>query len=805
MQSLLNKSATSLIMKIKYLYIFLMLLCCSTILLSCGNNANDSSSIKGEPVYLNPNASIDDRIDDLLSKMTLEEKAMQLNAASIRKTAAVEEGVEPIEESIEEQIKNGIGFIENTFDQRLPEQSVAMVNSLQKYLKEETRLGIPAIIGTECLHGHAGRNSTVFPTPLAMASSWNPELVNEVFDVIGREARARGGHEAHTPVLDIGRDPRWGRIEETYGEDTYLTTQMALAIISGLQGGTTGNPGSTHIISSPKHFAGYGQVEGGRNFAATPIDTKVLHDEILPPFKAVVEQTNALGMMASHCEVGGVAAHGNRWLLTDLLRDTWGFKGVIVSDYNDIKRLEEFHHMAATPQEAAKLGLMAGMDIDLPSSSAFQYLKEVVEAYPELEEQLDASVRRILRLKFMLGLFENPFTETEGVTSFIGNEKHVELAEKMASESIVLLKNKDMLLPLDVKEIKSIAVIGPNANSDEMGTYSINNDHVVNILKGITKYVGSSVKVNHAEGCKIADFENIDGQDAIIEYSESEEKESIKQAIDVVKRSDVAIVCVGGNLKTSREAFYRPGIAGDRSSIDLLSNQKQLVLDAIKTGKPVIVVLMGGRPYAIPEIAEKAAAIVNTFYLGQTNGDALAKVIFGDVNPSGKLTISFLHSAGQIPYYYSMKANSFYKGYWETPPTPVYAFGHGLSYTSFEYANLIIEKQTFEVNEAVKFSVKVKNTGERAGAEVVQIYFRDKVASVTRPAKLLVRFEKVWLKAGEEKTLTFSLNPVTDLSFTGIELKRIVEPGEFTLMVGSASDDIRLERAFSMKQGSKDS
>ncbi|KJF43539.1 hypothetical protein LH29_15145 [Draconibacterium sediminis] len=768
-------------------------------LTSCENNSGSDESSSEQEIYKNPEASIEDRIDDLLSKMTLEEKAMQLNAATIRKSAAVEEGVEPIEKSIEDQIKNGIGFIENTFDERRPEQSVAMVNSLQKYLKEETRLGIPAIIGTECLHGHAGRNSTVFPTPLAMASSWNTELLNEVFDVIGREARARGGHEAHTPVLDIGRDPRWGRIEETYGEDTYLVSEMAKAIISGLQGGADGNPGTTHIISSPKHFAGYGQVEGGRNFAATPIDAKVLHDEILPPFKAAVEQTNALGMMASHCEVGGVAAHGNKWLLTDLLRDTWGFKGVIVSDYNDIKRLEEFHHMAATPQEAAKLGLLAGMDIDLPSSSAFQYLKEVVEQNPELEEQLDASVRRILRLKFMLGLFENPFTETEGVKAFIGNEKHVALAEKMATESIVLLKNEDNLLPLNSKKIKSIAVVGPNANSDEMGTYSIENDNVVNILKGITKYVGTAVKVNYAEGCKIADFTKVDGNDAIIEFTEAEESNSIKKAIDVVKKSDVAIVCVGGNLKTAREAFYRVGIAGDRSTIDLLSNQKKLVLDAIATGKPVIVVLMGGRPFAIPEIAEKATAIVNTFYLGQTNGDALAKVIFGDVNPSGKLTISFLHSAGQIPYYYSMKGNSNYKGYWETPPAPVYAFGHGLSYTSFEYTNLNIEKEAFNLDEAVNFSVKVKNTGNRDGAEVVQIYFRDKVASVTRPAKQLVRFEKVWLKAGEEKTLTFSLIPETDLSFTGVEMKRIVETGEFNLMAGSASDDIRLEKVFSLK------
>jgi beta-glucosidase len=789
-------------MKNKNYNILLLLAICGIFIISCGVNSqisNDKNPQNNESTYKNPNASIEDRVNDLLSKMTLQEKAQQLNSASIRKTAATEEGVEPIESSIEEQIKNGIGFIENTFDQRTPDKSVEMVNSLQQFLKDKTRLGIPAIIGTECLHGHAGRNSTFFPTPLAMASSWNTKLVNEVFDVIGREARARGGQEAHTPVLDIGRDPRWGRIEETYGEDTYLTTQMGLSIISGLQGGTTGNPGLTHIIASPKHFAGYGQVEGGRNFAATPIDSRVLFDEILPPFKAVVEQTNALGMMASHCEVEGVPAHGNKWLLNDLLRDMWGFKGIVVSDYNDIKRLEEFHHIAATPQDAAMIALIAGMDIDLPSSSAYKYLKDVVEKNPALVKQLDASVRRILRLKFMLGLFENPFTETKGVTEFIGNKQHVALAEKIATESIVLLKNNNNLLPLNLKEIKNIAVIGPNAKSDEMGTYTLKNDNVVNILNGITKYVGNSANVTYAEGCKIAKFETKNGLDALVEYTEAEESESIEKAIDLVKKSDVAIVVVGGNLKTSREAFYQPGIAGDRSTIDLLSNQNKLVMDAIATGKPVIVVLMGGRPYAIPEIAEKATAILNTFYLGQTNGDALAKVIFGAVNPSGKLTISFLHSAGQIPFYYSMKANSFYKGYWETPPTPVYAFGHGLSYTKFDYSDLNIEKKVFGINEAVKFSLKVKNTGKVDGYEVAQIYFRDKVASITRPAKLLVRFEKVWLKAGEEKTLTFSLDPVKDLSFTGVEMKKVVEPGEFNLMVGSASDNIRLEKVFILK------
>lgn len=785
----------------KFLLLVFLFIACGIIFLSAKISVKpESASLDIEfPIYKNAEVNIESRVNDLLARMTLEEKVAQLNAATLRKSASVEEGVEPLEKSIEEQVKHGIGFVENTFDQRLPDQSVTLVNGLQKYLKEKTRLGIPAIIGTECLHGHAGRNSTVFPAPLAMACSWNTKLLNQAFDIVGREARARGGHEAHTPVLDIGRDPRWGRIEETYGEDTYLTTQMGLAIISGLQGGNSGNPGLTHIISSPKHFAGYGQVEGGRNFAATPIDSKVLHDEILPPFKEVVSKTNALGMMASHCEVEGVAAHGNKWLLTDLLRQEWGFKGVVVSDYNDIKRLEEFHHMAATVQDAAKLGLLAGMDIDLPSSAAYVYLKEVIEGDKALLPYLDESVKRILRLKFMLGLFENPYTEIKNVNDFVGNKDHVAIAEKMATESIVLLKNERSLLPLDKNKIKEIAIIGPTAASNDMGSYTIKNDQLVNILQGIKNYLGDEVKINYEEGCKIAKTKIVNGIDVLEAYSETEESKTLKKALDVVKKSDVTIVCVGGNQMTSREAFYKPGIAGDRSSIDLLGNQQKLVLDAIKTGKPVIVVLMGGRPFAIPVIASKAAAIVNTFYLGQTNGVALAKVIFGEVNPSGKLPISFLHTAGQIPYYYSMKANSFYKGYWETPNTPVYAFGHGLSYTTFEYSKLEIEKEVFGVNESLKFSVNVKNTGKRAGSEIVQIYFRDEVASVTRPMKQLIRFEKVWLNAGEEKTIHFTLNPDADLSFTGIDMKKRVEPGEFTLMAASASDNIRLKTRFKLK------
>ena len=746
-------------------------------------------------VYQDPSAPVEKRVEDLLQRMTLEEKVAQLNSISIRGSAATQEGFVVMDKPILERLKYGIGQIENTFDPRPPRKSVEQVNKMQQHLIDITRLKIPALIGSECLHGHAGYNSTVFPTPLAMASSWNPELINQAFTVIGRESRVRGSHEAHTPVLDLGRDPRWGRIEESYGEDTYLVTQMAIAVVSGLQGGKTGNPGRDHVVSAPKHFAGYGQVVGGRNFAATPIETKTLFDDIMPPFKAAVQTAGAQGMMASHCDVGGVPAHGNKWLLTDLLRDQWGFKGMVVSDYMDIKRLEEFHHVAETVEDAARMALVAGMDMDLPDGVAYQKLTQVIKNEPELEKYLDRGVARILRLKFMMGLFENPFVDVETAVKTVGQASHVALAEKVALESMTLLRNPNNILPLNLDQLKNIAVIGPNADSDLIGSYTMKNDYVVNLLKGITDYSGDQAKVQFAKGCGLGKFDRKIGY---IPPSLKDELPMIEKAVDLASKSDVAIVCVGGNTKSAREAFYRPGVRGDRSTLGLLGNQKELVMKVVATGTPTVVVLMGGKPFSIPEIAEQPCAILNTFYLGQTNGTAAAKVLFGEVSPSGKLPVSVPRSVGQLPVYYSQKATSFYKDYWEETAQPLFPFGHGLSYTSFEISDLKLAQKKIAIDQPVKFTVNVQNTGKMAGAEVVQVYFRDKVASVVRPAKLLVRFKKVFLEPGESKEIAFELTPKDDLSFTGIDMKRVVEPGEFELTVGNSQDG-DLQETFLLK------
>ncbi|MDQ8183169.1 glycoside hydrolase family 3 N-terminal domain-containing protein [Pelagicoccus sp. SDUM812005] len=750
------------------------------------------------PLYRDPNASLEARVEDLISRMTLAEKVAQVQAVSLRDSTAEEEGLAGIVKAVRDGISQGIGQIENTFDPRAPEESVREVNDLQRQLLEETRLGVPALIGSECAHGHAGLESTILPVPLAMASSWNPELVREAFDCAGREARARGAHEAHTPVLDLGRDPRWGRIEETFGEDTHLVTQMGLAAVSGLQGGCSGEPGTSHIISAPKHFAGYGQVVGGRNFAATPIDSRTLHEEVLPPFKAVVQEANALGMMASHCEVEGVPAHGNRWLLTDLLRGEWGFKGYVVSDYNDVPRLEFFQRVAESVEDACEMALSAGMDVDLPVAQGYQHLLKVIEERPELEEHLDVSVRRILWLKFKLGLFENPFVDEEEVGSVVDSPRHREIAERIATDSIVMLKNENELLPLKKGKLRSMAVLGPNAATKQVGNYTVGRSQIASFLEGLQDAAGDGFKVSHAPGCAIAKV-GWDGKRSTLEQRSMEEEEaSIAEAAQLAANADVAVVCVGGTTETSREAFFVDGIKGDRATLGLLGNQLELVRRVVETGTPTVVVLQGGRPYSIPEIERLPVAILNTFYLGQASGTALAKIVFGEVSPSGRLPVTVPRSVGQLPMYYSQKRISFYKDYLDEEPGPLYPFGFGLSYARFEYSELRLQSPEISRGEALRFSLKVRNVSEVDGAEVVQVYLRDNYASVVRPDKLLVAFQKVDLKAGEQRELEFVLNPEKDMSFIGREGSVCVEPGTFELEIGSSCKDVRLEGSFEL-------
>ncbi len=753
--------------------------------------------------YLDPGLPVEKRVEVLLNQMTPEEKVAQVCALYVRPEIGINEAIGGGKSSIYESMKNGIGQIEDTKDYATPKESAIYINKLQQFLKDSTRLKIPALVGSECLHGHQGHHSTVFPVPLALACSWNPELVNKVFDIVGREARMRGATEAHTPVLDLGRDPRWGRIEETYGEDTYLVSQMGFAVTTGLQGGKEGNPGSTHIISSPKHFAGYGQVTGGRNFTPTVFNTRMLYDDILPPFEKAVKEANVLGIMPSHCDIDGMPAHASRWLLTEVLRENWGFKGMVVSDYNDVARLNSLHRIAGNDKDAAKQALMSGVDFDLPTGYAYRHLKEAITEDPSLEKYLDESVRRILTLKFMLGLFENPFSDPEKCEQFVGNPSNVAVAGEIAGESIVLLKNRNNTLPLDYRKINSIAVIGPNATSKETGAYSVRNDHVVSILEGIKKSVPERIKVNFAKGCEIARFENWEtGPTNMIIATLHEEENSLNQAVNLAGASDVAIVVVGGTTQTSHEAWLRDGFKGDRSTLGLLGNQEELISRIAATGKPVIVILMGGKPYAVTQVAEKADVLLSTFYLGQQTGVAVSNVLSGKVNPSGKLAIGFPRSSGQLPVYYSQRRGAFIKDYLEESSKPLFPFGYGLSYTTFEFSDYCAEKDTISAGENFRFSFQVRNTGKYRGAEVVQVYCSDLVTSVSRPEKLLVRFKKVFLEPGESKTIDFVIHPEEDLSFTGADYKKALEPGEFRVLIGNSSDNILIENNFYIKHKS---
>lgn len=590
-----------------------------------------------------------------------------------------------------------------------------------------------------------------------------------------------------------------GRIEETFGEDAYLVSRMAVAAVSGLQGGKGGDPGASHVVSSCKHFAGYGQVEGGRNFAPTYITPRVFRDEVLAPFEAAIKEAGALGIMPSHCELDGVPAHGNTWLLTDLLRDELGFEGIVVSDYYDLQRLQEFHHIAASIEEAAEIALVAGVDLDLPAGSTYGYLVQRLKEKPELEKYVDRGVRRILRLKFMLGLFEHPYADPENAKAVSGCDAHKIIAKEVADESIVLLKNDGDVLPIDKSGISKIAVVGPKASSKSLGVYSNVNDHAISILEGIEREVAGQVELLYEEGCKVGYVEEINGVKKAVELPLQQELESIARAVEVVKKSDVAIVCLGSEIEFSTEALYMKGYTGDRASLDLLGNQMELISRVVATGKPTVVVLMHGRPLAIPELAETVPAIIDVFYMGQELGAAVSDVIFGKTNPSGKLSVSYPVSVGQLPVYYSQKGSAFLKEYVDAGNKPLFPFGHGLSYSKFEYSDLQFSDRSISSNRSMKFKLRVANSGYLSGKEVVQVYIHDEVASITRPLKQLVRFKKILIEPGESKIVDFEISS-KDLSFTGTDMQKATEPGAFTLMVGSSSEDIKLTSQFTFDE-----
>ena len=757
-----------------------------------------SAQALDERAYRNANLAVEARVDDLLSRMTLEEKVAQLTSVwQMNVPISDAQGVFAPEKA-KEVLKYGIGEISRPSEigpgsglpapltRDLP-ASVAFVNALQRFLVENTRLGIPAMCHEEALHGLAVSGATNFPTPLGLASSWDPALVERGMTVAAREARARGITHVLSPVLDLARDPRWGRTEETYGEDPYLVGRMGVAAIRGYQG--EGLPlGAERGYATAKHFAGHGPHEGGINTAPTSFGERLLREQYLRPFETAIAEARPAAIMPSYNELDGIPSHKSRWLLQRVLRGEWGFDGLVVSDYFGISEMKDRHSVAATLADAAAQAIEAGVDLELPFGAAYATLVEQVRAGRIPQAAVDRAVARVLRFKFLAGLFENPYADLGRAQAATNAAEHRTVALEAAHKTIVLLKNEKGLLPLDRTRLRSIAVIGPNAKGVHLGGYSAPRDaHGIDILSGVTEKLGSAVKVLYAEGCRITEEWPDWWRDKVTPGDPVKNRQRIAEAVAVAKQADVALVVVGSNEETSREAWSDEHL-GDASDLALTGQQDELVRAVVATGKPTIVLLLNGRPYAITEIAQTVPAIIEGWYLGEEGGRAVADVLFGDVNPSGKLPISIPRTVGQLPVYYSRKPSSF-RSYLFGEREPLYAFGHGLSYTTFKIDNLRVEPAVIDPKSKTMVMVDVTNTGKRAGEEVVQLYVHDRVASSTRPVKELRGFTRVGLAPGEKRSVSIPLEAAS-LWLLDDNMTRVVEPGAFDVMVGDNSVEL---------------
>ena len=742
-----------------------------------------SGQEEAAPKYRNPNVPIDDRVADLLSRMTLEEKVHEIAGGS----EAQAEVIDPTGTFTTAQARAAFAQWSDPDYPLTPRRSALLRNGVQRFLREKTRLGIPALFMGEALHGFMEYHSTSFPQALGLASTWDPELVHQVFTAAGDEAGSRGAGQVFSPVLDIARDPRWGRTEETYGEDPYLASRMGVAAVTGLQGDSW-LIDRHHVMATAKHFAVHGQPEGGTNTAPGNYSERVIRENFLVPFQAAVQEARVGSVMASYNEIDGVPSHVNHWLLDRVLRQEWGFRGFVTSDGDGLQMLVSTHHVAANKAEAARLSLAAGVDFDLSDGSVFRtFLRQVKEGTVPLSE-VDLAVSRVLAAKFRLGLFDNPYVDPDNAERVTGSAEHRNLAEKVAEKVIVLLKNDKNLLPLALDKIKTIAVIGPNAADVHLGGYSREPAYGVSILDGIRERVGSKASVVYAEGCKITSARPgfrgwFDDNVKLIDPKTQEE--SIHAAVELARKADVSILVVGENESTNREAWSE-GHLGDRDSLDLLGAQNSLVQAVVETGTPTVVILLNGRPLSINYIADHVAAILEGWYLGQEGGTAAARVLFGDVNPGGKVPITFPHSVGDLPDFYNHKPSAD-RSYAFGTKKPLYPFGYGLSYTKFRFDNLKVEPSKMVVGGTAKVTVDVTNTGDREGDEVPQLYVHQRVASVTRPIKELQAFRRITLKPGEKRSVEFAVTPAM-LSMLDLDMHRVVEPGIFDIMVGPSSD-----------------
>jgi beta-glucosidase len=752
------------------------------------------------PIYKNPALPPARRVKDLLSRMTLEEKAAQMMCVWQKKSETLVNGDGNFDlKKAKAAFKkgHGLGQVGRPSDAgkgKNAREMAELTNAIQKFFLQNSRLGIPVMFHEECLHGQAGIGSTSFPQPIGLGATFNPGLIESLYAMTAEEARVRGTHQALTPVVDVARDPRWGRVEETFGEDPYLVTQLGIASVRGFQGDASFRD-KKRIIATLKHFAAHGQPESGINCAPANVSMRLLRETFLYPFQEAIQKSGAISVMASYNEIDGVPAHASEWLLRDVLRKEWGFKGFVVSDYYAIWELgsrpdTHGHCVAKDKKESCALAVRAGVNIEFPEPDCYLHLVELVHKGALKESQLDELVAPMLFWKFKMGLFDDPYVNPDEAARLVGSEKNRKLALQAARETITLLKNANNLVPLNPSKIKSIAVIGPNADRELLGGYSGRPKFYTSLLEGIRSKVGDRVQMPYCEGCKIT----VGGswnQDLVTPSHPEEDRKQIQEAVKVAQQADVVVLAIGGNEQTSREAWSLKHM-GDRTRLDLIGRQQELVTAMLATGKPVIVFLFNGSPLSIQYLHENVPVIFECWYLGQECGHAVADVLFGDFNPGGKLPITIPRSAGHLPAFYNYKPSA-RRGYLFDDVSPLYPFGFGLSYTTFAFKNPRLAKDKIRRNESTRLLVDVKNTGKRAGAEVVQMYVRDCVSSVTRPVKELKGFQKISLRPGEAQTVALDITPES-LAFYDIHMKCVVEPGEFEIMVGNSSRDTDLQK-----------
>jgi beta-glucosidase len=762
-----------------------------------GSLASAAATGTEQVVYRDPKAPIEQRVEDLLSRMTLEEKVAQIGGVWVNKSKIIDAQGRFSPAKASEFIPHGTGQIGRPMDAmglgdravvpgRSVRNTVEFVNAAQKWATGSTRLGIPILFHAEALHGYMAPSGTHFPQAIALASTWDPELIERMFSVVAREVRASGIHLVLAPVIDVGREPRWGRIEETYGEDPFLVGEIGVAAIRGFQGDQIPlAPGK--VFATLKHMTGHGQPESGTNVGPAVLTERVLRDVFLWPFEQAVKRTKVKAIMPSYNEIDGVPSHANRWMLTDVLRGEWGFDGVVVSDYDAINQLSSLHFVAASKAEAARIALGAGVDWELPDTDTFAYVADLVREGKIPQAQVDNAVRRALRTKFEAGLFENPYADARAAERLIGNAEARALAAEVARRAVVLLKNEGGLLPLDRTRIKRLAVIGPNSDEAILGGYSDKPAQTVSVLEGIRAKVGKDIEVLHAKGVRITESRN-EQLDPVNLADPQENRRLIQEAVEVARGADAIVLCIGDNEHTSREAWSLEHL-GDRANIDLVGQQQDLADALLALGKPLVVVLINAKPLAITRLAETAPAILEAWYPGQEGGTALADILFGDANPGGKLPITFARSVGHLPVFYNRKPSA-RRGYLFDSVEPLFPFGYGLSYTRFELGPPKLSAANIKAGDPVTVSVEVRNAGDRAGDEVVQVYVQDVVSSITRPLKELKGFKRVTLAPGERREVQIPLSAEA-FAYTGPDMKRVIEPGLFRIMVGANSRDLQ--------------